>query len=223
MNDRSTEKPAIIFDFGRVLGLDQNADVVASMARFFETDIESYRRAYSLCRNEYDRGTISDFDYWKSVASSLDRQITEAMVPSLVKMDLESWFSINYDMYNLVKRLHADGFRLFLLSNMNFAGRERLVSRNEWGPYFEHMFFSCDLGLIKPERAIYQYCVEQAGIEPDNCIFIDDLPANVEAAREFGMYGIVFRGYDTLWPELSRRLGAHVVQKGSYAYLSDTL
>jgi len=200
-------KPTIIFDFGRVLGLDQNAAVVESMVNFLGAERTAYTKAYSLLRDEYDRGTLSDFDYWGSVAAALGRQIGRDEVDALVKMDVESWFSTNRDMFALVERLNAEGYRLFILSNMNVAGRDHLVSRNEWGPYFMEMLFSCNLGMIKPEKAIYQYCLERTGAEAKDCIFIDDTPTNVQAAQACGMYGIVFKGYEKLMPELTRRIG----------------
>ena len=64
---------------------------------------------------------------------------------------------------------------------------------------------SADLHLLKPEAAIYQALFDKFDLTPANCIFVDDLPLNVEAAQNAGMQGIVFYDAQQLRSELQKR------------------
>ncbi|WP_328655716.1 HAD-IA family hydrolase [Nocardia salmonicida] len=57
---------------------------------------------------------------------------------------------------------------------------------------------SAAVGVAKPDLRIYEIAAEAAGVAPNRCVFIDDRPENVAAARSLGMTGIHFRGIDDL-------------------------
>jgi len=96
-------------------------------------------------------------------------------------------------MESLLLKLKASGYRLYLLSNAS-------ISQHQYWPdfaisrLFDGKLISCDIGIIKPNPAIYQTFTEQFGLKPEECLFIDDLPANVAAAVQCGWKGIVFQG-----------------------------
>lgn len=208
----TVDRPTFIFDFGKVLTLNPNQAIVDSMARLLGAPMAEYRKAYTEHRGEYDRGTLSSVDYWGLVAGDFGKRLASADVEALVKLDLESWFSTNHETISLVRELKTQGYKLFLLSNMNFAGKERFFSHNEWDVYFDDVILSCDLGLIKPEPAIYQHCLARAGARAEDCIFIDDTPANVRAAQNLGMCGIVFKDCKGLRSQLKDQLDSWSVQ-----------
>ncbi|PZG16299.1 hydrolase [Nonomuraea aridisoli] len=54
------------------------------------------------------------------------------------------------------------------------------------------------VGVAKPDPAIYRIAAERAGVAPERCLFVDDRPANVEAARALGMTGVHYRTFDDL-------------------------
>lgn len=93
----------------------------------------------------------------------------------------------------LVKELKENGYNIYLLSNAS-------VSQHIYWPTFEmsKMFdgklISCDLGIVKPNPEIYRRFTEKFGLKPEECLFVDDLPANVAAAVSCGWKGIVFQG-----------------------------
>jgi len=89
-------------------------------------------------------------------------------------------------------------YRLVLLSNVD-RDYWRVV-RNlqpELG-HFESLLVSCDLGMAKPDPAIYRHACDLTDTEPARCLFIDDTAANVEAARRVGLHGHHFRGVEGL-------------------------
>lgn len=56
----------------------------------------------------------------------------------------------------------------------------------------DKIFVSYELGLLKPNKAIYQSVLEKLNAKPEEVIFIDDKRENVEAAKSLGINGIVF-------------------------------
>ena len=90
-------------------------------------------------------------------------------------------------------RCREEGYRIYVLSN----------ACNHFYDYFPRYYdidlfdgvmVSSDVHLIKPDTRIYELLCETYGLEPQECVFIDDRPENVEAAERVGMKGIVFDG-----------------------------
>jgi putative hydrolase of the HAD superfamily len=92
----------------------------------------------------------------------------------------------------LVRALRG-AYRIGILSNADASLRERL--RDGLGIYdlFDVVVCSAEVGMAKPEPAIYRLAAERVGVPPEACVFIDDHEPNVVAAGEVGMRGILFR------------------------------
>ena len=86
----------------------------------------------------------------------------------------------------LIAELKAAGYRLFVLSNMSKDYIEFLREM----PVFQHFegeIVSCEVGLIKPERGIYNLLLDRYNLVPEQTLFIDDRKPNVDAAAEVGI------------------------------------
>ena len=86
----------------------------------------------------------------------------------------------------LIAELKAAGYRLFVLSNMSKDYIEFLRKM----PVFQHFegeIVSCEVGLIKPEREIYNLLLDRYNLVPEQTMFIDDRKPNVDAAAEVGI------------------------------------
>src|SRR5262249_25627356 len=70
--------------------------------------------------------------------------------------------------------------------------------------YFDAIVLSHEVGARKPLPAFYEHCLRRASCAPEECVFIDDLAANVAGAQACGLQGIVYRSSD----DLRRRLAA---------------
>ena len=73
-------------------------------------------------------------------------------------------------------------------------------------PLMDGGVFSCYVGIIKPDPAIYTGLFRKYDLIPEECVFIDDKPENVQAAKDLGMAGIVFSSYDQAKGDLDRLL-----------------
>ena len=73
-------------------------------------------------------------------------------------------------------------------------------------PLFDRYYFSDEIGLVKPEREIFEYVISDLNVTPGRIAFFDDTPINVEGARQAGMNAYQTDGVDELGARL-RTLG----------------
>ena len=82
------------------------------------------------------------------------------------------------------------GYRLFILSNTNSIHVERFEKMapgyNTLSELFDSAFYSHLLGVRKPDQTIFEAVIAQASLDVTSTLFVDDLPANIEAAKQLG-------------------------------------
>ena len=81
--------------------------------------------------------------------------------------------------------LHQQGYKLYVLSNINELHVDWTREQLEDIP-FEQMFFSNEIHLAKPDVRCYEMVIRETGIKPEETLYIDDLPANIEAGKNAG-------------------------------------
>ena len=87
-------------------------------------------------------------------------------------------------------RAKALNVPIYILSNMPAHAWAYLKNTHDCWNACVGVVVSCETGFIKPERAIYQHLCERFDVAPENCVFVDDMLENVEAARSFNMQGV---------------------------------
>ena len=96
-------------------------------------------------------------------------------------------------MEDLIRLLKENGYGIYLLSNASVAQHE-YWPRFSVSRLFDGKLISCDVRVVKPCHRIYQIFAEKFSLKPEECLFIDDSPANVAGAVDCGWQGIVFHG-----------------------------
>ena len=96
-------------------------------------------------------------------------------------------------MEELIRKLKNAGYGIYLLSNAS-AAQHDYWPRYTVSRLFDGKLISCDVKTVKPCHRIYRLFTEKFGLKPEECIFIDDAPANVAGAVACGWQGIVFHG-----------------------------
>jgi putative hydrolase of the HAD superfamily len=108
-------------------------------------------------------------------------------------------------MLEAVRQAGEAGICTGLISNSWGAGLSYDMSLLD--ELFEAIVISGDVGMHKPEPAIYMLGAERLGLRPEECVFVDDLRENCQGAEEVGMTAILHRGADSTLPELEKLLG----------------
>jgi len=106
-------------------------------------------------------------------------------------------------MVELFRRLHAGGVRTGMLSNSWGGGYPREL----FPDLFDAVVISAEVGMRKPEPRIFRHATELIGLSPDECIFIDDIRANVTAAEQIGFTGVLHGAADGTANRLTELLG----------------
>jgi len=147
----------------------------------FDNGVNSNRYPYYSYMKDYWNGYGLDTHLdMHGTAEYLVRQWNDPIVP------VEGMADVARDLKNA-------GYDLYLLSNA--STRQHTYWHDIPGSeYFSGTFISADYRLLKPEDAIYQAFFRKFGLKPEDCLFIDDSPANIEASENAGMAGIVFHG-----------------------------
>jgi HAD superfamily hydrolase (TIGR01549 family) len=176
-----TSLRAIIFDIGNViLRFDFNL-ALKKIARDCEPAAEAIPELIEPVKSAYEAGKMSRGDFQAKVRAILryggsDDDFVAAW---------EDIFTENEPMAALIRQIHG-ACPLYLLSNTNDIHVDFIFRRYPVFGLFTDAVYSYRVGASKPERAIYEIAARQFGVPPAGTLFIDDLPANVEAARAAG-------------------------------------
>ncbi len=103
----------------------------------------------------------------------------------------------------ILHELHDRGTPLYGLSNFSAETYPLARKRFAFLRLLREVVISGDVKAIKPDPRIYQILLGRCRIDPQRAVFVDDVVANVETARQLGLYGIVFSGADALRRELA--------------------
>jgi 2-haloacid dehalogenase len=104
----------------------------------------------------------------------------------------------------ILAELHERGTPLYGLSNFSAETFPPAQGRFDFLRWFRGMVISGEIGVIKPDPRIYKIMLTRFAIDPHRAVYIDDVAANAEAARPFGIHGIHFTTPMALREELVR-------------------
>ena len=180
----------VIFDCGQVL-IRYNEVEIASNYTDNAADAEILGKV-GMSRKyweKFDRGTLLEEDYLKQVKEELPKHLHEA-----VEKLSEEWVMCcpaMPGMEEIVYDVKKSGKKLYLLSNFNKRLRyeQHYISALK---YFDALVISGEIKVAKPDKEIYEYLLSTYNLIPDECIFIDDNPANIAMAESLGIHGYLF-------------------------------
>ncbi|MEZ0073072.1 HAD-IA family hydrolase [Planotetraspora sp. GP83] len=189
----------VLFDYGNVISLAQDAADVARMAQ----GVPGFEERYWDLRLDFDRATLDPGEYWSRVYG---RPLGGAELDRMIAMDVASWSRPNEETVAIIDELAADGVPLALLSNAPVCIADGLDELPFLAP-IRPRFYSGRMGLVKPDLEIYRRVAEGLGVPPGDIVFVDDRLENIAGAEAAGMAGIHFRDAATLRDDLKLALG----------------
>jgi putative hydrolase of the HAD superfamily len=195
---------AVILDFGDVISLPADPEVISWMASVFGVPAERFRVTYGQFRLDYDRGSFDAPTYWTKIGNATGMTPTPEQIAELRKADVAMWSRLNPKVLDWVLELRGAGFKTGVLSNMHDDMVQHLRANGEWTKRFDHLTLSAMLGTVKPDREIFLHCLNGLGVEPNEALFIDDREVNIEGAKQAGIAGIVAPNTAVLAEELER-------------------
>ena len=197
-----TKDTLLLFDFGCILvNLDKQRCINAlkkvgcgPIASYVDEhrsedlfhEIELGRPTEQFCLSARRQSAYLDDYGVNHVCQAADNEICWAWNQLLTGIDAPK--------LRLIRALRQRGFRTAVLSNTNFIHwRYSLdnffnVGGHTIDDYFEHVFLSCELGMVKPDRQIYQTVLDTMDVKPEQVYFIDDSLRNCRGAQALGIH-----------------------------------
>lgn len=105
-----------------------------------------------------------------------------------------------------IQDLKAKGYKIYILSNYSENTFNQTQEKLKFLPVVDGAVFSYEIKLLKPDAAIYDYLCEKYQLIPEESVFLDDRPVNIEGARKKRIHGIVFCDYEQGKRELEKLL-----------------
>ena len=182
----------IIFDFGQVLIQFVPYEIASC---YVENEADRRLLEQVVFDRKYwdrqDAGTITNDEMIASVCADLPAHLHR------VAADIVHTWIYHIPpipgMEDLLVELKGAGKNLYLLSNI---GKTFIEKKDEFPilSHFDGCVFSADVGIIKPAKEIFECLCNRYGLNPAECVFIDDLAANVAAAKSYGIHALQFFG-----------------------------
>jgi epoxide hydrolase-like predicted phosphatase len=196
---------AVILDFGGVLMRTESQEQRERLARHFGLSLdELYRLVFDgKGSREAQLGLIDPDQRWAQIGQSVG--LKSANEQHAFRQAMFATDVLDHELVDYVRSLRPR-FKTALLSNASL----RLVttlSELHIEDCFDVIVISAQVGLMKPDPAIYRLTLDRLGAEPHEAVFLDDVADNVAAAARLGIHGVLFTGRDEALNELSRLLG----------------
>lgn len=150
--------------------------------------------------HEFDRGEMSDDQILEAFIQN-DQGIEDELRE--VFRDTHGIVTKREYAIDWIKELKSKGYRVLVLSNFSEKAAKECSDALAFLPYTDGGILSYQDKLIKPDPAIYQLLIDRYSLVPEECVFLDDLKRNTEAAEKFGMHTICFTTKEKAEEELA--------------------
>lgn len=181
----------IVFDLGGVIMTLDPAEALRRFKALGLSDAERYLDAYTQSGifGNLEEGKITAEDFRSKLSSLTGHELTFDECK-------HAWLGYRKDVpqrnLDLLKELRAKGYRLILLSNTNPFMMDWALScefdgkGSSLNDYFDALYLSYRLGIMKPAPDFFRQVLDNENILPEETLFVDDGPRNVEAAGKLG-------------------------------------
>jgi putative hydrolase of the HAD superfamily len=190
MNEQSVNIEAIIFDMGRVLVAIDDTYLVQHLFKGLSTDDLQQLGQKTMsdpAMVEFNSGRMASEVFHRRMCGTYD-----------LDLDLDTfcttWCGIFHTMEGIEQLVGQlkQRFAIGLLSDTDPIHWNFIKTTWPWIGAIQNPTLSYQVGIMKPAPKIYQTAAANVNTPPKNCLYIDDLQANVDAARDLGMTGIRF-------------------------------
>ena len=195
----------VIFDLGGVV-LDWNPAAIVALVEPVPERQAALRHALfgHADWRLFDRGTLTEPELIQRLQTRLGstRAEVEAILDAVRNSLVEKPETLE-----LIRTLQGQGTPLYCLSNMPATIYTHLRQRHSFWDAFSGIVISGEVQMMKPEPEVFMHLLATFGLRAEESVFIDDLPANIESARQVGLHAICFKDAAQCRRELDQILG----------------
>ena len=194
MDKKNNMTKAVIFDMYETLithyncplyfGAEMAADAGVTKEEFFRIwrndEYEWMRTVGRMTLEELLAMTLKD-------VGKFSPELVEKLAGKRVTTKVECFNHLHPQIIPMLEELKKQGLKIGLISNCYFE-EAKVIRDSELFPYFDTVCLSCELGMRKPEEAIYERCMQELNVIPEECVYVGDGGSyELETARRIGM------------------------------------
>lgn len=194
---------AVFFDFGGVIVRTEYQSPRQQLAERLGMEYDDLSRIVfdSETGIQATMGSITSQQHWESVMKRLKRSNEEI---TTIRDEFFAGDIVDRQILDFLRSLRGT-CKTGLISNAwsdlrDFMTREKMIDA------FDHIIISSEVGVAKPEAKIFQIALEQAGVRPNEAVFVDDFYINIEGCEKVGMKGIHFKDAESTLAQLKNLL-----------------
>jgi putative hydrolase of the HAD superfamily len=196
----------VLFDCDGVLqrpANDWRAELLALVPDRVEDEAEAFLEDIRLAEKPTMDGSA---DFAVRLQEVLDRWRVATPAEDVLPVWQQLW--VDPEMLEAAADLRAAGLVCALATNQHNRRAEYMRRELGYQQWFDPCFYSCEVGLAKPDPDYFRVVVERLGVPGSGVLFVDDVLENVQGAREAGLVAEHFER-DAGRPELDRILALH--------------
>jgi putative hydrolase of the HAD superfamily len=194
---------AIFFDLGGVILRTEYQTPRQYLAERLNMEYDDLVRLVfeSETSREASIGTLTADEHWAALMVRLGRPASEAQK---IRDEFFGGDVLDYELIQLIRALHGK-YKTGLISNA-WDDLRQYIARQKFDDCFDGITISAEVGVVKPEARIYQVALEQAKVQANEAVFVDDFQVNIEGCEKVGMQGILFEDPDEVKQKLKALL-----------------
>ena len=200
MHERRDPPSTVVFDLGGVL-VDWDPRYLFRQLLPDDAAVEAFLA--DVCSPEWNAAQDAGRSWAEAVREASERFPEHAEL--VAAYDERWWETIGGQIDGTVEvldELRRRGVGLFAITNWSAEKFDLTFPRFDWLAWFDGIVVSGYERIVKPDPRIFQLLVDRHGVDPRAAVYVDDVPANVEAARAIGMTGLVFTTPEQLRADL---------------------
>jgi putative hydrolase of the HAD superfamily len=178
----------------------------AALLRITGLPSDRFESLYWADRHAYDEGKLTGIAFWQKFLRDAGLHLVpgdpQSLVEELNQWDARMWTTQNPQMLAWQLKLKERGILTAILSNMGDNVLENMKREFDWLPRFDVLVWSFQLRMAKPDPAIYLHVLTELGTRPEETLFLDDKPINIQAALALGFKAIQFSNVEKLRDDL---------------------
>jgi len=187
---------AVIFDFGNVIctfNLQQFLMRISPFSKKSLSELQGILPSFRDVAIEYETGLITSDHFFEEIRKRSELSISKQ---EFIKAYCEIFVPIQTT-FDLVRRLKKS-YKLGLVSNTSEWHYQYGIRPVTIFPLFDAVTLSFEVKAMKPATAVYDDILTKLAVDPSDCVFVDDIKENVDAAIDLGMHGIQYTSPEAL-------------------------
>ena len=189
----------ILFDVGGVYLNGSFIDFVNKAHKVLGINENFYSDKEVVFDMGLNKGEITTEECFKKYFKG---EINDKQMKKLINLWTNAW-KLSDEMKELIIKLKKN-YRLAILSNSDLLNSQNYTKKG-WYKYFDVLILSHELGIVKPQKEIYEIAVKKLNFKPEECLLIDDQEDCLRPARKMGMATILFKSTPQLKEELQKK------------------